>query len=195
MSSNSGRHVQNEKGRIYQLKATIVGSKPVIWRQILVPGGITLADLHKVMQIAFGWTDTHLHEFSVKGISYADKNPEMEMDESEDEARVRLQDIAPKARNSFLYIYDFGDDWQHKITVEKIVDQDERFSGRAVCIDGALSGPQEDCGGIFDYNSMLAILKNPDHPEYEETKERLGDYFDPEECDLEQINKELKRVR
>ena len=87
MSSNSGRHVQNEKGRIYQLKATIVGSKPVIWRQILVPGGITLADLHKVMQIAFGWTDTHLHEFSVKGISYADKNPEMEMDESEDESQ------------------------------------------------------------------------------------------------------------
>ncbi len=195
MSSSVRRRVQDEKGRIYQLKMTIVGSKPAIWRQVLVPGGITLADLHEVMQTAFGWTNTHLHQFTVKGVFYADKSPEMGVDESEDEALVRLQDIAPKARSSFKYTYDFGDDWEHKITVEKIVEKDGRFSGSPVCTDGALSGPREDCGGVFDYNNMLALLKNPDHPEYEEIKESLSDYFDPEECDLEQINKDLKRVR
>jgi hypothetical protein len=76
--------------------------------------------------------------------------------------------------------------------VEKIVDQDERFSGHLACIDGALSGPPEDCGGIFGYHDMLKTPKNPKHPECKETKEWLGDYFDLDEIDPEQINKDLK---
>ena len=93
----------------------------------------------------------------MKNISYADKSPEMEMDNSEDEARVRLQDIIPKARSSFLYVYDFGDDWEHKITVEKIVDQDELFSGRAVCIDGALFPAHRKTAGV--YSATMTFLR------------------------------------
>jgi hypothetical protein len=183
------------KDRIYQLRVLLVESEPEIWRRVLVSGNTTLAKLHRIMQTVMGWTDSHLHEFVVKGVSYADPDPDMEMDESEDETRVHLYEVAPRSRSTFRYMYDFGDGWEHKITVEKIMDQDERYSGHPVCVEGHLSGPPEDSGGVCGYSGMLDIMRDPKHPEHESTVEWLGDDFDPEEFDLAEINKMLKKMR
>lgn len=183
------------KEKIYQLKITLAGSKPLIWRRVLVSEDITLRKLHKVIQTVMWWTDTHLHEFIIRGTSYVDPDPEMEMHDSENEKHFRLHQFAFKEKSSFKYIYDFGDDWEHKITVEKILDRDERYPGRPVCIAGRLSAPPEDCGGIFGYYDMLIILDDPTDPEYEEMTEWINPDFDPEELDLEDINAELRRIK
>jgi hypothetical protein len=183
------------KDKVYQLKISLAYSKPEIWRRILVSGDTTLGKLHRVIQVVMGWTDSHLHQFAVKGVSYADPDPEMGMDGSKSENRARLYQVVPNARASFMYVYDFGDDWAHKITAEKIMNRHERFTGLPVCLEGRLASPPEDCGGIDGFYHMLEIIKNPKDPEYENMIEWLGDDFNPEVFDLEEINEILRRIR
>lgn len=133
-----------DKGRIYQLKISLAYSDPKIWRRVLVSGDTALGKLHRIIQIAMGWTDSHLHQFVVQGGSYADPDPEMGMDGSKSENRARLYQVAPNVGASVMYVYDFSDDWVHKIKVEKILDKDERFVGKPVCLKGQLSCPPED---------------------------------------------------
>ena len=141
-----------------------------------------------------GWTDSHLHEFVVNGVSYADPDPDMGIQEAKNEVLARLYQVAPEVKSSFMYIYDFGDNWEHKIKVEKILDQDKRFTGKPVCLKGQLSCPPEDCGGIGGYYDMLDVIKNPKDPEYEDMMEWLGDDFDPEEFNLEETNMTLENM-
>jgi hypothetical protein len=144
----------NNANKIYQIKISLSYSNPEIWRRILVSGDTTLGKLHRVIQVVMGWTDSHLHQFAVKGVSYADSDPEMGMEGSKSENRARLHQVAPKAGASFMYVYDFGDDWVHNIKVEKILDKDEQFVGKPLCLKGQLSCPPEDCGGIGGYSSI-----------------------------------------
>jgi hypothetical protein len=185
----------NDKEKVYQLKISLMDSNPEIWRRVLVSGNTTLGKLHRIIQHVMDWTDSHLHEFIVKDVSYADPDPEMEMDRSKNENRIRLYEIAPVAKSSFVYVYDFGDGWEHKIKVEKIMDHHERFSGRPVCLEGESACPPEDCGGIYGYYDMLEIIKNPKHPEYNDTMEWLGGEFDPNVFDLDETNQILKKMR
>jgi hypothetical protein len=195
IKAGSRRKADTEKEKVYQLKITLVESDPEIWRRVLVSADTSLGKLHRIVQTAMGWTNTHLHEFIVKGVSYGSADPEMEMDDSEDEDETRLAYVAPRARSVLRYIYDFGDGWEHKITVEKIAEGDERFSGRPVCLAGEWSCPPEDCGGIYGYLGMLEALKDPECEEYEDTLEWLGEGFDPEEFDLKEVNLMLKRIK
>ena len=185
----------NDKEKVYQLKISLMDSNPEIWRRVLVSGNTTLGKLHRIIQNVMDWTDSHLHEFIVKDVSYADPDPEMEMDRSKNENRTHLCNIAPTAKSSFVYVYDFGDGWEHKIKVEKTMDHHERFSGRPVCLEGESACPPEDCGGIYSYYDMLEIIKNPKHPEYNDTMEWLGGEFDPNVFDLDETNQILKKMR
>ncbi len=192
---SSGKKTDAPKSRVYQLKITLMESDPEIWRRVLVSAGTNLGTLHRVIQTAMGWTDTHLHEFIVKGVSYASADSDMEMEESEDEDSVTLGEVAPRARISLHYIYDFGDGWEHKITVEKITEGDERFRGYPLCLAGEMACPPEDCGGIYGYMDLLEKLKDPAGEEYAETLEWLGEGFDPGKFDLKETNALLKRIR
>jgi hypothetical protein len=178
--------------RVYQLKILLVDSEPEIFRRVLVAGDTTLDLLHLIIQTAMGWTNSHLHEFFIKGVSYADPDPEME--DSEDESAFSLQEVAPRTRNVIRYAYDFGDDWEHKITVEKIVEDDERYAGYPVCIEGQYANPPEDSGGIYGYYENLEVLKDPMHEEYEDILEWMGGDFDPDEFNIEEVNKTLKKM-
>lgn len=181
------------KNKIYQIRMSLLGSRPEIWRRILVSGNTNLGKLHRIIQMLMLWDDYHLHEFIIKNVSYA--HPDAEVEDSKNERRAHLYEVVTRAGTSFLYIYDFGDNWEHKITVEKILDHDERYSGRPVCIGGALSGPPEDAGGVYGYYEKLEIIKNPRHEEYEDIKEWLGDYFDPERFDIDTMNRILWSLR
>lgn len=182
-----------QKDKVYQLRVALADSDPEIWRRILVPGNTPLSRLHRIIQELMLWEDYHLHEFVVNGVRYTVPDPE-EMEPYKDEKRYYLYSVAPEEGITFFYVYDYGDDWVHNIEVEKILDGDERFTGKPVCIDGQLSGPPEDSGGVFGYGEMLKVVRNKQHPEHKEIKQWLGK-FDPREFDIIRINRELEKIK
>jgi hypothetical protein len=105
---------------VFQIKVTLEGSKPPIWRRLLVRSDITLGDLHSIIQAAFGWWDYHLHQFIVGGTYYGEPHPDyLDYMDMHDEQDVTLDRIAAGEGFVFRYEYDFGDDWRHQVVVEK----------------------------------------------------------------------------
>ena len=174
---------------IYQMKVSLIGIKPPIWRTIQVTGDTTLEILHDIIQISMGWFGEHLYEFKVHGIPYGDLTQLSEGDII-DEKTVNLAQLISHEKEMFRYLYDFGDGWEHDILVEKILPI-EKGIHYPVCIDGKRACPPEDCGGPFGYEELLEILKDPSHPEHEEKFEWLPGDFDSEKFDIKYINREL----
>ena len=175
---------------IYQMKITLKDVKPPIWRRIQVKSDITLHSLHRTIQTVMGWEDGHLHEFNIFGASYGD--PEQEV--GSDEKKVRLNKLHLEEKHKFLYVYDFGDNWEHTILVEKILPMDEKKQ-YPICLTGKRSGPLEDCGGPWGYMDLLDVISDPNDPEYDERIDWVGEDFDSELFDIEKINKRLKGTR
>lgn len=185
---------------VYHLKVSLEGIEPTIWRRLQVPGNANLGWLHAVIQVAMGWTNSHLHQFVVGKRSYSDPRHGLE-DFADgpsvlDENATAILDIAPRAKSAaFLYEYDFGDSWEHRIVVEKILDPDPAAAGMARCLDGARACPPDDCGGAFGYANLLEIIMDPKHEEYEDMMEWLGGEFESEAFDREKINKHLRKLK
>ena len=184
---------------IYQLKIILIGTKPPVWRRLQVPGNANLGWLHAVLQVAVGWTNSHLHQFKVGGAFYSDPRhhfAEYEGDpEILDESKFTLQELAPRAKDSFGYEYDFGDSWEHEITVEKILTPDAKAATAALCLDGARACPPEDCGGIWGYANLLKILKDRKPPEHKDMKEWVGGSFNSEAFDVAKTNLWLRKLK
>ena len=179
--------------RVYQLKVTLRRITPPIWRRILVPHDIWLDKLHRVLQIAMGWTDKHLHKFVIKGASY--KHPAVERlqgDLAENETSFKLYRIVPREKERFEYMYDFGDYWVHEIVVEKILPL-EKGTSYPVCVAGKRACPPEDCGGPTGYRELLEIFADPSHPEHEDKFSWLPGDFDSEKFDIKAVNRRLAR--
>lgn len=168
-------------GRIYQMKATIVDLKPPVWRRLLVPEASTLLRVHDVLQAAFGWADYHLHEFQIAGVRYGTDDGEGWGPPPRSERRARLGTVAEEG-TTFEYTYDFGDNWQHRIVVERIL---APVPGAAypACVGGRRACPPEDCGGVGGYTDFLAAISDPAHPEHYSMLERAGGAFDPNAFD------------
>jgi len=181
-------------GDVFQLKVTLLDTKPPIWRRVLVDGSSTLDHVHDVIQAAFGWWNYHLHEFEVGQTRYGVPDPDEDWGEPpRDERRTRLDAIAGEG-SSFRYTYDFGDGWDHKIVVEKVVHADATVTVPA-CIDGRRACPPEDCGGTWGYGELLEILADPAHPEHDERREWIGRPFDPEAFDPSEFEDNLRNGR
>lgn len=176
--------------KIYQIKIELIDIKPEIWRRILVDSDILLVDFHRIIQTVMGWTNSHLHMFS-DGIEYYSPE-EFEVDNTIDSGTVGLDEILHEEQSQIAYEYDFGDGWEHAITLEKILPPDNQTQ-IPKCVAGKRNCPPEDCGGIWGYAEMLEVLKQPDHEEYESYIEWLGEIFDPEYFDKDEINTMLKR--
>lgn len=177
---------------VHRLKVTLIGSKPPIWRRLIVPSASTLGQLHQIIQIAFGWEGYHLHQFTVGAVSYTD--PTMMGDLGNlDEEEMTLAAAAPGIGARFVYEYDFGDSWQHMILVEKPT-ANTPAGPYPSCIAGKLAAPPEDCGGIWGYEAMVDAIADPTHPEHDHWREWLGDDFDPDAFDPDAINAELRRL-
>jgi hypothetical protein len=174
---------------IYQIKISLIGVKPPIWRTVLVPSNLGLAAFHEVIQHTMGWENYHLHQFVVNNIFYGIPDDDFGM-EIEDETKYKISHLLKKEKDTITYEYDFGDSWEHKILLEKILPYDSK-TALPVCIKGKRACPPEDCGGIWGYEELLETISDAKHPEHESMLEWLGGEFDPEEFDLEQINKDL----
>ena len=179
------------------LRASIQHCVPAITRRVVVPATISLQELHIVLQILFDWQDCHLWQFSFGKVDYVGDDVD-DMDDFAASAResrgaygVSLMDALEK-RRTFLYNYDFGDDWQVDLKFERKIEGTD--ASIPVCIEGERAGPPEDCGGPYGYMNLLEILANPKHPEREETLEWLDEDFDPAAFDLTTVNAELREV-
>lgn len=172
-----------------QIKVTLDGIKPPIWRRIVVPGSLFLGDFHDLLQGAMGWKNSHMHHFIVRGEFYGTPDPEFG-EKINSEAKMHLDLALMKEKDSIIYEYDFGDGWVHKITLEKIL-APKTYPAIPICIAGARACPPEDCGGPWGYQNLLKAIKDPSHPEHEDMLEWIGGDFDPEYFDAVEINKWL----
>ena len=143
---------------IYQLKITLKGCRPPIWRRVQVRGDSTLEQLHWVIQLSMGWTNSHLHSFRIRGIEYGVPMPELGFDEMglRDEQPVKLSKVISGEKFKFSYLYDFGDSWDHDILVEKVLEVDPN-TDYPICIKGKRACPPEDCGGVWGYGVIEAV--------------------------------------
>jgi hypothetical protein len=180
------------KTKIYEIKIELREVRPAVLRRVQVPGELSLAGLHAVVQVAMGWTDSHLHEFDVDGARYGLPDPDWDAGEVVDEARVTLFRLLGQG-DRMDYVYDFGDGWTHRLSVEKVLAPEPGVSYPR-CVSGRRACPPEDVGGPWGYEEFLAAMADPAHPEHEHYREWLGGPFDPAGFDLGEVNAALTEL-
>ena len=189
----SKRRSSKKTDCVFQVKITLRGIDPPIWRRIQTKD-CSLEKLHALIQVAMGWEFEHPYRFEIGGVEFAD----VETDEEEEVRDVRatkLSDVTPAShrRPRLYYEYDFGDEWVHQLIVE------ERLSPQTsvaypLCIAGARACPPEDCGGPWGYAELLEALQDSNLPQHGERLEWVGGEFDSEAFDLKTVNKRLATV-
>jgi hypothetical protein len=201
----SRRRPRRDDVVVFQVRVDLTGTKPPLWRRLELASDLFLNEVHEVIQAAFGWTDSHLHEFA-SGKDYYHFATEhylcpFEAEEGRagvPEEDVRLDEVLAEPGDKLFYLYDFGDDWMHVIKLEAVRPRDTSAPS-AVCIDGRRPGASEDCGGVHGYHLITAAL-DPAHPEHADA---VADYarmygedadpggYAPTPFDLEGINRTL----
>ncbi|MBM3492579.1 MAG: plasmid pRiA4b ORF-3 family protein [Alphaproteobacteria bacterium] len=166
-------------GSVIRLKITLDDSEPPIWRRVELPAETDLKGLHRVIQAAMGWTNSHLHEFQVGRRRAA--------------GRTTLAELAASGVRRFGYLYDMGDSWQHTLGIEKTLAA-EPSAAYPRLVDGAGRCPPEDCGGIPGFYSFLEALADPRHPEHAELLDWHGGPFDAADLDEAGIRQRLARL-
>jgi hypothetical protein len=177
---------------VHQLKITLTGIRPPIWRRLQVSSAINLRRLHDVIQEAMGWTQSHLYQFQVGAVEYGEPDDEFGMPIRSAKA-MPLRKIAPAPGAVFSYEYDFGDSWQHRIEVEKVLPPESGVRYPR-CLTGKRACPPEDVGGIYGYEEFLQAIRDAKHPEHKEMLEWVGGSFDPEALDLQAVNERLAHL-
>ena len=184
---------RNSASTIYTLRVELQYIEPLIWRRLHVPANIPLPRLHSVLQVAMGWTDSHLHSFHIGDRVYSNSEDLEELNMLAEKGNA-LGTLLGETIREFSYEYDFGDGWEHRIVVES--------AGKPVpdwpyplCVAGERACPPEDVGGIPGYEEFLEAIANPDHEEHESMLVWVGGAFDPEGFDINCVNRELRRLR
>jgi hypothetical protein len=185
---------------LLQLLVTLGGSRPAIWRRLLVPADLKLSGLHTVLQTAMGWEESHLHCFRHAGTTYEPKAERQLGDfflpkRSKDETKVRLADLLRVEGDWLVYEYDFGDSWEHEVRVEKILPAPPGSARHASCQAGERACPPEDCGGLPGFEHLLKVMANRKHSEHREMLDWLGERFDPKNFNAARVNAVLLKLK
>jgi hypothetical protein len=181
---------------VAQLKVTLIGSKPPIWRRIQV-ADCNLDMLHEHIQSAMGWTNSHLHHFIINGKLYGDPMLMAETFEElgyADSTTTMLSEIVPEDGRPFRfgYEYDFGDSWEHEIRFEGRLPA-EPSQSYPLCLEGARACPPEDVGGVWGYADFLEALADPDHDAHDDMKTWIGGRFDPDAFNPKAATQRMKQ--
>ena len=187
--------------QIIEFKIELDGSEPKIWRTFQVEADTTFNQFHKIIQKVMGWEDYHMYDFKVGKTNIVDSRSEcfgggFDFGQPKDikANKVKLADMIEKKGQKFYYFYDMGDYWEHKLTVKKIFEAEDDDINYPVVLEGERACPPEDCGGIWGYQELLEILKDPKHPEYEDRiVDWLGEDFDPDYFSVEEVNKKFRK--
>ncbi len=183
----------------YQLRIVLLHAKPPIWRRVLVPPSMYLDDLHYLIQVVMGWEDSHLHMFFKGDQRYSRPDPwrhQFRMPGTPrelDERQHRIHHLLEREGDWMTYMYDFGDSWEHKVTLQKILPY-KRGSRLPACISGRRRCPPEDCGGVWGYQEMLESLADPNARDHEHVKEWIGEDFDPEVFSAQAVDMVLGEI-
>jgi Plasmid pRiA4b ORF-3-like protein len=174
---------------IFQVKIRLLGvSKPPVWRRLLVPHGIQLDHLHEVVQLAMGWSNYHMHVFSTDSGEYGVADPELGF---LDESRITLLQLLSKPGDRIRYTYDFGDDWEHEIVLEQVLDADPEQL-YPICVAGKGACPPEDCGSVWGYARLREVLADPSAEEHASMLEwlelEMGSDFDAAAFKIDAVN-------
>ncbi|MEV6140613.1 plasmid pRiA4b ORF-3 family protein [Nocardia sp. NPDC051990] len=201
----SRRH-RRDAAVTYRVHIDLADTRPPLWRRLDLSSDLFLDELHEVIQTAFGWTDSHLHQFG-SGPSYYDPCteyflcPYMAEDGEQPgvpEEQVRLDEVLQEPDDVLFYCYDFGDDWQHTLTLEAVLPRPPK-APLAICLDGQRPGPPEDCGGIEGYELFVAAT-DPSDPRHATALAEFHDIFGDESAlsthppipfDIDRINRPL----
>jgi hypothetical protein len=179
---------------IYELKIKLTGIDPSIWRRIQVSSSLKLCCLHSAFQVAMGWTDSHLHQFDKDGKSWGVPEwDEFEEFDLIDESKTHLGKVLRLEGESVTYLYDFGDNWQHEVVLEKI-QRVEAALPHPVCLGGERRCPPEDVGGVHGYQEFLEVILDPKHEQYEQLVRWAGGHFH-DEFHPKTVNAKLSRMR
>ncbi|MGB6352693.1 MAG: plasmid pRiA4b ORF-3 family protein [Steroidobacteraceae bacterium] len=177
--------------KIYDLRVELEEIEPLIWRRILVPGQITLPQLHDLLQLVMGWTNSHLHSFEVGERTFGMDGTDLEELNMLNEKKFTLDAVLGDSIREFLYEYDFGDSWRHRVTITPIAKPRTDWS-YPLCVAGARAAPPEDVGGVGGYEEFLSAIEDPKHEEHDRMLEWVGGAFDPAGFDLNEINRTLR---
>jgi hypothetical protein len=179
----------------YQLRISLKEANPPIWRSILVPAQFTLAQLHQVIQIAMGWGDSQVHLFEIGGRFYGSTQFDRRAGGpvNLDERRFKLRNVFIFERQRGRYTYDFREDWEHELFVERLV-QFRPTPPLPTCISGQRACPPEDCGGIWGYAMVCEAIAHPDESQLAEFAAWIEPGFDPEKFDCSKVNHQLART-
>jgi len=178
---------------ICTVRIELLDTDPLIWRQVEVPTSITLKVLHDIVQVTMGWFDYHLWEFRIGTRTYG-----LPMDADwgtaprAEASKVRLRDVLKPRKTVIDYLYDFGDSWEHRLTVTGVRPGEDGVSYPWL-IGGEWAGPPEDCGGIPGFYGVLDVMADPEHPDHAEITEWL-DGYDPKEIGEFEIRIALRRI-
>lgn len=184
--------------QIYELKVQLRGiTKPPVWRTLQVESDTSLYFLHAAIQGAMGWTNSHLHHFIANQKYYGIPFPDNDFHEMQDERNFTIEQFLINPKDTIIYEYDFGDSWQHTITLVGIIEPKpnvvypQLVKGKGQC-------PPEDCGGVYGYMELRDILADPKHPQHKEMRRWLNmkknETFDPERFDLKQLNLNMQEA-
>lgn len=191
---------KSEWASIYQFKISLNNIRPAIWRTFQVKSNITLRRLAATIVIVMGWTNKHVHEFTIDkrhyGLPFEDYD-EYSDTHTKDEGRFYLRDFSPQAIKRFSFEYDFKAKWMHMIELEKMLEPKHNVK-LPVCLKGAGKCPPEDCGGQRGYKNFLEVIGNPKHPDYKRMVEwsahHSGGNYNPEEFDADLINSQFTHL-
>lgn len=176
------------KLKVYEFIISLTGTKPLVWRKVLAHDFIELGELHLLIQLAMGWTDSHLHSFEINGKVYTDEESAAEMDCFVADG-VILGEILDSSR-IFTYSYDFGDGWEHNVEITSVLEHDPRMN-YPVCIAGENACPPEDCGGLPGFENLKNVIAGKDSEEKDELLTWLGGFYNPNTFDPNFVNKLL----
>jgi hypothetical protein len=180
------------KDKLVEIKVSLIGSEPLIWRTLHVPAKSSLRALHRILQGAMQWRTCHLYMYEIEDQRYGDPSLDDEFEPMwKSDQNKKLFDIFSKV-DHFKYIYDFGDGWQHKIQFKRYLDPDPNKK-YPLCIDGREVAPPEDCGGLGGFQNLKEALADQNHPEHDEMKEWIGGFYRFDDFDVEIVNLYLPR--
>jgi len=173
----------------------LIGTEPLVTRTFKVSAQTTMYELHHIIQVGMGWTNSHLYQFNVGEEVIADTRlVDDELGAVTDVKGVLVTQVFSHVGNTVTYEYDFGDGWMHHLELVEISTHpiDEVLPQ---IIGGENACPPEDCGGTYGHKELKEILMNPKHPEYKSSKIWVGSKFDPMVCDLKTIQQNLEKLR
>jgi hypothetical protein len=180
---------------VFRIKITLLQVRPTVWRRILVPPDLTLAQLGKYIEAAMGWGGRHLHDFRVGKEIYGEPDEDDDpylLTRRRDDSQYKVSQLFHEPKAAVMYTYDFGDQWEHELKLESW-DAREPQIEYPICIGGARACPPDDCGGPPGYAELVKTIKNPRHPEHESMLAWLGGGFDPDAFSMDEATHRMEK--